>query len=118
MSAYPNITINTNLNLNFYVGQFVQLLQDLDNYIYGQVLSYDPNTGVMEIQPTKVAGSGYITNWYLVPAGGDGVSTSFQGTTNNSISLPLTPLDQYLVLVNPSADALQDENLDNLQIQH
>ena len=121
MSAYPNITINTNINLNFYVGELVQLINDFiynNKYIYGQVLSYDSNTGVMVIQPSSFVGSDFIDSWYLVPAGPSGEATSFQGTSNNSISLPLTPLDQYFILVNPSANALQTENIDNLQIQH
>jgi|APGre2960657373_1045057.scaffolds.fasta_scaffold76760_2 hypothetical protein len=121
MSSYSNITINTNINLNFYVGQLVQLVNDFiynNNYIYGQVLSYDANTGVMVIEPSSFVGSGNFDNWYLVPSGPSGEATSFQGSSNNSISLPLTPLDQYFILVNPSGNALQGENLDNLQIQH
>jgi|APGre2960657373_1045057.scaffolds.fasta_scaffold130858_2 hypothetical protein len=88
--SYANITINTNIDANFVSGQFVQLINSINDYIFAQVLSYDANTGVMVVSPTQSVGSGTYNTWEVVTSGNIGESSLFIGTSNSSISLPLS----------------------------
>ena len=88
--SYANITINTNIDANFVSGQFVQLINSINDYIFAQVLSYDANTGVMVVSPTHSVGSGTYNTWEVVTSGNIGESSLFIGTSNSSISLPLS----------------------------
>ena len=88
--SYANININTNTNANFVTGQFVQLINSINDYIFAQVLSYDANTGVMVVSPTQSVGSGTYNTWEVVTSGNIGESSLLIGTSNSSISLPLS----------------------------
>lgn len=88
--SYANININTNTNANFVTGQFVQLINSINDYIFAQVLSYDANTGDMLVSPTQSVGSGTYNTWEVVTSGNIGESSLFIGTSNSSISLPLS----------------------------
>lgn len=88
--SYPNITITTNIDCNFVVGQFVQLINSLNDYIFGQVISYNPSTGEMEIAPTQSVGEGYFDTWQVVTSGNIGASSLFVGSSGSSITLPLS----------------------------
>jgi hypothetical protein len=88
--SYANININTNTNANFVTGQFVQLINSINDYIFAQVLSYDANTGDMLVSPTQSVGSGTYNTWEVVTSGNIGESSLFIGPSNSSISLPLS----------------------------
>ena len=88
--SYANININTNTNANFVTGQFVQLINSINDYIFAQVLSYDANTGDMLVSPTQSVGSGTYNTWEVVTSGNIGESSLLIGTSNSSISLPLS----------------------------
>lgn len=90
MSAFSNITITTNINCAFVEGQFVQLINSINDYIFAQVLSYDANTGVMVVSPTQSVGSGTYNTWEVVTSGNIGESNLLISTSNSSISLPLS----------------------------
>ena len=90
MSAFSNITIITNINCAFVEGQFVQLINSINDYIFAQVLSYDANTGDMVLSPTQPVGSGTYNTWEVVTSGNIGESNLLISTSNSSISLPLS----------------------------
>ena len=87
---YPSITIITNTDCSFVEGQFVQLINSLNDYIFGQVISYNPTTGAMDIAPTQSVGEGYYDTWQVVTSGNVGASSLFVGNSNTSITLPLS----------------------------
>lgn len=86
--SYPNITITTNTDCAFVVGQFVQLINSLNDYIFGQVISYNSSTGEMVLAPTQSVGSGYFDTWEVVASGNVGASSLFLGTSDTSLTLP------------------------------
>ena len=50
---YSNITITTNTGLSFITGEFIQVIHDSNNYMFGQVVSYNPSNGSLVFTPTK-----------------------------------------------------------------
>ena len=85
--SYPNITITTNTDCAFVEGQFVQLINSLNDYIFGQVISYNPTTGEMVIAPTQSVGEGYFDTWQVVTSGNIGASSLFVGNSTTTITL-------------------------------
>ena len=79
MPIYSNITLTLETDLSFQAGQFVQVIHDTNNYIFGQVVSYDPLTGIMVFSPTSFAGSGTFCSWVVVPSGASGSSGTSGG---------------------------------------
>jgi hypothetical protein len=63
--SYTNITLTIQPGRSFIPGDFVILSHDLDNYIVGQVVSYNSNTGEIVVLPLEVVSntSGPISNW-------------------------------------------------------
>ena len=83
---YSNITLTTQTGLAFITGEYVQVIHDSNNYIIGQVVSYNPTTGELVFTPTKVVGSGTFDTWQVIASaapGTDGTSGS-SGTTGTS----------------------------------
>ena len=72
--AYSNITITINTGLSFYPGQYVQVIHDENNYIFGQVVTYDPVTGVFVFYPTNYLGGGTFDSWTVVASAVSGSS--------------------------------------------
>jgi hypothetical protein len=85
---YSNITITTNRNLSFVTGSFVQLINDSDNYINGQVVSYNASTGALTITPTSYSSNktGVVTGWTVVASARPGTDGS-SGTSGTSPSI-------------------------------
>jgi hypothetical protein len=88
--AYQDIELIINTGQSFVTGQFVQVIHDLNNYMFGQVVSYNSETGDFVFTPTSVAGSGTYTSWYVVPSGSVGQASLFEGTTTDTIIVPAT----------------------------
>jgi len=82
--AYNNISITTNTGLSFIAGEFLQLIHDSNNYIFGQVVSYNPSNGALVVAPTKYIGSpGTYSDWKVISSGWSG-SDGTSGTTGTS----------------------------------
>lgn len=88
--ALSFITLEANPNLDFVVGQFVQVIHDIDNYIFAQIQTYDSVTGVMIIAPVQIVGSGTYDTWNIVPSGNVGSASLYQGTSTSTIPVPST----------------------------
>ena len=88
--AYQDIELTISTGQSFITGQFVQVIHDLSNYMFGQVVSYNSETGNFIFTPTSVTGSGTYTSWYVVPSGSVGQASLFEGTTTNTIVVPST----------------------------
>lgn len=80
MPTYQNITFNVSLNLLLKTHDFVKISHDADNYILGQVVSYNPSTGVLVVTPSSSVGSGTFNSWTVSLIGYSGSS----GQANNS----------------------------------
>lgn len=74
---YSNITITTDLGLSFITGEFIQVINDSNNYINAQVVSYNPANGQLVFTPLTYAGSGTFTSWKVIASGASGLN----GTT-------------------------------------
>lgn len=84
---YCNITLNIEQGLSFVSGEFVQLIHDIDNYISGQIVSYNVNNGEIVIRPIsyKSTSEGCLTGWTVVisgPSGDDCGKCEVSGTSN------------------------------------
>ena len=88
--AYQNIQLVISPGQSFVTGQFVQVIHDLDNYMFAQVLEYNNFTGYLLFTPVSVAGSGEYDSWTVVPAGSNGQATLYQGTSQTVIPVPTT----------------------------
>ena len=89
--AYQDINMVISTGQSYVPGQFIQVIHDLSNYMFGQVVYYSPYTGDLTFTPTAVAGSGNnYTDWRVVPSGSNGQATLYQGTTTNTIPVPST----------------------------
>ena len=88
--AYQDINMVISTGQSYVPGQFIQVIHDLSNYMFGQVVYYSPYTGDLTFTPTAVAGSGGYTDWKVVPSGSNGAATLYQGTTTNTIPVPST----------------------------
>jgi hypothetical protein len=87
--AYSNITLTTQTGLSFITGEFIQLIHDSTNYMFGQIVSYNPATGSLTFTPTRVIGSGTYSTWEVIAsgaAGNDGTSgtSGINGTSGTS----------------------------------
>jgi hypothetical protein len=87
--AYSNITLTTQTGLSFITGEFIQLIHDSNNYMFGQIVSYNPSTGSLTFTPTRVVGSGTYSTWEIIAsgaAGNDGTSgtSGINGTSGTS----------------------------------
>ena len=106
--ALSFITLQANPGLSFVVGQFVQVIHDIDNYIFAQIQSYNSVTGLMVIAPSQIVGSGTYDTWNIVPSGSVGSASLFQGTSTSTIIVPSTtttttsiyyPTNYYYILI-------------------
>jgi len=88
--AYQDIQIIISTEQSFVTGQFVQVIHDTNNYMFGQVVSYNPFTGIFVFTPTSVAGSGSYDSWEVVPSGSVGQASLFEGTSTSTIPVPAT----------------------------
>lgn len=87
--AYSNITLTTQTGLSFIAGEFIQLIHDSNNYMFGQIVSYNPATGSLTFTPTRVVGTGTYSTWEVIAsgaAGNDGTSgtSGINGTSGTS----------------------------------
>ena len=91
--AYSNITITITTGLSFYPGQYVQVIHDENDYIFGQVVSYDALTGSFTFLPITYEGSGSHNSWTIVAAAVPGSSgTAGTAGTSGSAGTAGTPL--------------------------
>jgi hypothetical protein len=88
--ALSFITLQANTGLDFVVGQYVQVIHDINNYIFAQIQAYDSVTGTMTIAPVQIVGSGTYDTWDIVPSGNVGAASLFQGTSTSTIPVPST----------------------------
>jgi len=100
--AYQNIQIVISPGQAFVPGQFVQVIHDLSNFMFGQVLEYNSFTGYFLFTPVSVYGSGEYTSWTVVPSGTDGAATLYQGTSQTIIVVPSTTTTTTTVYVPPA----------------
>jgi hypothetical protein len=88
--AYQNIQIVISPGQSFVTGQFVQVIHDINNYMFGQVLEYNSFTGYFLFTPVSIYGDGTYDSWTVVPAGSNGAATLYQGTSQTVIPVPST----------------------------
>ena len=88
--AYQNIQLVISSGQSFVPGQFVQVIHNIDNYMFAQVLEYNNFTGYLLFTPVSVYGSGEYDSWTVVPAGSNGQATLYQGTSQTIIPVPST----------------------------
>lgn len=88
--ALSFITLQANTGLDFVVGQYVQVIHDINNYIFAQIQAYDSVTGTMTIAPVQIVGSGTYDTWDIVPSGNVGAASLYQGTSTSVIPVPST----------------------------
>jgi hypothetical protein len=88
--AFQNISLIISPGQSFVYGQIVQVIHDLDNYMFGQVLEYNDFTGYLLFTPSSVYGSGAYDSWTVVPSGSAGQATLYQGTSQTVIPVPST----------------------------
>lgn len=84
--ALGNISLVTEANLAYSVGQDITVTHDFGNYMAGPIITYDGNTGNLEFQSITIAGSGTYTSWDINLDGAVGAigatgSTGIQGST-------------------------------------
>ena len=80
---YTNLNFTITTGLFFKPFDFIQLSHDADNYIIGQVVSYDNSTGALVITPSFFQGSGTYTTWNASLTGAVG-SSGTAGTSGSS----------------------------------
>ena len=69
---YSNITITIQTGLTFIPGQYVQVIHDENNYMFGQVVSYNSGTGQFIFEPVSYLGAGTFTSWTVVTSAAPG----------------------------------------------
>jgi hypothetical protein len=97
--ALSFITLQANTGLDFVVGQYVQVIHDINNYIFAQIQAYDSVTGTMTIAPVQIVGSGTYDTWDIVPSGNVGAASLYQGTSTSVIPVPSTTTTTTTVYV-------------------
>jgi hypothetical protein len=83
MPTYSNTTFNVTQNLSLETHNFVKISYDANNYILGQVVSYNPSTGVLIVTPSSSVGSGTYNSWTVSLIGYNG-SSGTSGTSGTS----------------------------------
>jgi hypothetical protein len=83
MPTYQNITFNVSLNLLLKTHDFVKISHDANNYILGQVVSYNPSTGVLVVTPSSSVGSGTFNSWTVNLIGYSGSSGQASDSGSN-----------------------------------
>lgn len=75
------------------------------NYMEGQILSYDPNTGtlIVTVSPTSFIGSGTIASWTVTVAGIQGLDSSDIAIVINAATAKTIPIDADLFGIVDSA---------------
>jgi hypothetical protein len=82
--CYEHITITVQTGLSFQANDFVQLHDGNESYIWGEVVSYNSNTGEIVISPCEFCGNtGSITGWKISLSGVPGISGT-SGTSGTS----------------------------------
>jgi hypothetical protein len=83
---YSNLTFNISLNKEFNPNDFVKVAHDGNNYITGRVVSYNPSTGALVVEPYEVVGSGTYSSWTVTLTGfnGSAGTSGSSGTTGTS----------------------------------
>ena len=71
---YSNISLTASTGLGYQAGDFVQISNDVNNYVIAKVVSYNPTTGAMVVTPTTFVGSGTYTSWSLNLTGSNGTA--------------------------------------------
>lgn len=84
--ALGNISLVTEANLAYSVGQDITVTHDFGNYMAGPIITYDSNTGNLEFECITISGSGTYTTWDINLDGAVGAigatgSTGPQGST-------------------------------------
>ena len=82
MPTYSNISIYTTPNLSYIAGDYVQIAHDANNFIIGQIVSYNPTNGYLTVSPSLSVGSGNYSSWSVNLTGIAGTS----GTNGTSAS--------------------------------
>lgn len=80
---YSNLTFNISLNKEFNTNDFVKVAHDGNNYITGRVVSYNPSTGALVVEPYEVVGSGTYSSWTVTLTGFNG-SAGTSGSSGTS----------------------------------
>lgn len=80
---YSNLTFNISLNKEFKPNDFVKVAHDGNNYITGRVVSYNPSTGALVVEPYEVVGSGTYSSWTVTLTGFNG-SAGTSGSSGTS----------------------------------
>lgn len=80
---YSNLTFNISLNKEFNPNDFVKVAYDGNNYITGRVVSYNPSTGALVVEPYEVVGSGTYSSWTVTLTGFNG-SAGTSGSSGTS----------------------------------
>jgi hypothetical protein len=81
---YSNITFNVSQFLSLQVHSFVKISHDENNYILGQVVTYNPSTGVLVVTPTSSVGSGTFDSWTVSLIGYSGSSGASSSSGNST----------------------------------
>jgi len=84
--ALGNISLVTETNLAYSVGQDITVTHDFGNYMAGPIITYDSSTGNLEFECITISGSGTYTTWDINLDGAVGAigatgSTGIQGST-------------------------------------
>jgi len=80
---YSNITFNVSQFLSLQPHAFVKVSHDENNFILGQVVTYNPSTGVLVLTPTSSVGSGTFDSWTVSLVGYSGSSGNGSASGSN-----------------------------------
>ncbi len=80
---YSNITFNVSQFLSLQPHAFVKVSHDENNFILGQVVTYNPSTGVLVLTPTSSVGSGTFDSWTVSLIGYSGSSGNGSASGSN-----------------------------------
>jgi len=83
MPTYSNITFNVSQFLSLQPHAFVKVSHDENNFILGQVVTYNPSTGVLVLTPTSSVGSGTFDSWTVSLIGYSGSSGNGSASGSN-----------------------------------
>ena len=71
---YSNLNITINTGLSFKPNDFVRLVFNASNTIFGRVVSYNSSTGALVLTPYDFSGTGTYTTWKVDLVGVSGTS--------------------------------------------
>lgn len=103
-----NKTFVTNPNLYFEFGQWLLVVDvaNANNYMTGQVISYDIATGDLVLDSKFISGSGTKSNWVIYVSGAQALSTWNGGTVSGASTFNATVLFNQAITIANAAVAL------------